>query len=129
MFNKINKAFLSSLLFAGSQLQTGTCQPITTEAKDSEMHTESYPYVNIINSTPYVACGTVHYASIFCKNDNYCVSPYSSWTASSRGVCLVTKIDGIVQYPGSDKSCSVYSSSGTSYSQFTVIDYQNAVCQ
>ena len=85
----------------------------------------AYPLVNIHNSAQDVACGTVQYASAFCSNDDYCVSPGRTWTASSRGVCLITKITASVQTPGGDTVAVEYTSSGTSYSTFAVISSDN----
>lgn len=81
----------------------------------------SYPYVNITNSTGYSVSGEVDYMSIFCSNDNYGMGPYKSWTASGRGVCLVTQITANVSTPGGNVTATPYTSSGTSYSQFAVI--------
>lgn len=81
----------------------------------------SYPLVNIINSTNYIATGTVSYASAFCSNDDYTVTPGTSWTASSRGVCLLTEISAVLQTPNGNIQATPYTSSGTSYSQFAII--------
>jgi hypothetical protein len=81
----------------------------------------AYPKVNIVNSTGYSVSGTVSYLSAFCSNDNYGMGPNKSWTASSRGVCLVTEISADVATPGGSVSATPYTSSGTSYSQFAVI--------
>lgn len=80
-----------------------------------------YPYVHIVNSTTYSVSGTADYASAFCSNDNYGMGPGQSWTASSRGVCLLTKISANVVTPGGTIAATPYTSSGTSYSQFAVI--------
>lgn len=80
-----------------------------------------YPVVQIANSTNYIASGTVSYASIFCSNDNYTVTPTTTWSASSRGVCLVTEISAVVQTPNGNIQATPYTSSGTSYSQFAII--------
>jgi hypothetical protein len=81
----------------------------------------AYPPVSIVNSTNYTASGKVSYASIFCSDDNYTVGPNSTWTASSRGVCLVTKITATLSVFGTDYQATPYESSGTSYSQFAII--------
>jgi hypothetical protein len=81
----------------------------------------SYPCVNIVNSTNYIASGKVSYMSIFCSNDDYTVTPGTSWTAGSRGVCLVTEISAVVQTPNGNIQAAPYTSSGTSYSQFAII--------
>lgn len=81
----------------------------------------SYPLVEIYNSTNFVVSGKVDYASIFCSDDNYTVSPLTTWKASSRGVCLLTKITATVKTPNGDIVATPYESSGTSYSQFAII--------
>jgi hypothetical protein len=81
----------------------------------------AYPVVEIVDSTPYNISGTVSYASIFCSNDNYSATPNTTWSASSRGVCLVTNISAVVKTPNGDIVATPYTSSGTSYSQFAVI--------
>ncbi len=82
-----------------------------------------YPKVKIHNSTPYICKGKVFYASIFCSDDNYTVTPSpDTWVAASRGVCLVTKITAHVHLDdGTIVEAKPYTSSGTSYSDFSVI--------
>jgi hypothetical protein len=81
----------------------------------------AYPLVNIVNSTNYLASGTVNYASAFCSDDSYTVTPGVRWTAENRGVCLLTGISAVVKTPSGDVTATPYSSSGTSYSQFAII--------
>lgn len=81
----------------------------------------SYPLVTLFDSTPYVAWGKVSYASAFCRDDNYSVTPQTQWKASSRGVCLVTKISATVRTPQGDIVAESYTSSGTSYSTFIIV--------
>lgn len=81
----------------------------------------SYPLVNIINSTNYTVNGQVNYRSAFCSDDDYTVNTGSSWTADSRGVCLVTQVTAVVQTPNGAIYATPYESSGTSYSQFAVL--------
>ena len=81
----------------------------------------SYPLVKITDSTQFNVSGKVTYASIFCSDDNYSATPYTTWSASSRGICLVTEISATVKTPDGDIVATPYSSSGTSYSQFAVI--------
>ncbi|SFT23616.1 hypothetical protein [Paenibacillus sp. BC26] len=83
--------------------------------------TSGYAPVQIFNSTSYNAFGTVEYASIFCSDDNYRVARNSTWTASSRGICLVTRITAVVQTPSGNIQAEPYNSSGTSFSQFAII--------
>ena len=79
-----------------------------------------YPPVTIHNSTQYIANGTVVYASIFCRDDNYTVTPNVPWK-KDRGVCLITRITATVQTPQGNIQATPYTSSGTSYSQFAII--------
>lgn len=81
----------------------------------------AYPVVKIFNSTNYIASGKVEYMSAFCSNDSYSVTPNTQWKASSRGVCLLTKITATLKTPNGDIVASPYTSSGTSYSNFAVI--------
>ena len=81
----------------------------------------SYPLVSILDSTNYTATGTVSYLSLFCSNDDYTVGSLATWTAGGRGVCLVTEISAVVQTPNGNIQASPYTSSGTSYSQFVII--------
>ncbi|PYE48804.1 hypothetical protein HUB98_16665 [Paenibacillus barcinonensis] len=82
---------------------------------------QSYPLVRIYNSTPYNAFGKVEYVSFFCSDDNYVVQRDESWQASSRGVCLVKRITATVRTPYGNIEAEPYTSSGTSYSQFAII--------
>jgi hypothetical protein len=63
----------------------------------------------------------VHLASIFCSNDDYTVGPLDTWTEGSRGVCLVTKIDATLTVGTQQIQATPYTSSGTFYSQFVII--------
>lgn len=81
----------------------------------------AYTPVNIHNTTNYIAQGTVDYGSAFCSKDHYTVTPNTSWQATSRGVCLLTKIYAVVTTPDGDFQATHYASSGTSYSQFAII--------
>ena len=81
-----------------------------------------YPLVQIVNSTNYIANGTVEYASAFCSDDDYkSLAAGATWSATSRGTCLVTKITATLQTPGENTDALPYTSSGTSYSQFAII--------
>lgn len=81
----------------------------------------AYPPVEIKNSTAFIAWGTVVYRSVFCRNDSYHVTPNTTWKSPGRGVCLVTEITATVRTPGGDIVATPYTSSGTSYSQFAII--------
>ncbi|ANY66048.1 hypothetical protein BBD42_05935 [Paenibacillus sp. BIHB 4019] len=80
-----------------------------------------YDPVQITNSTSFNAFGKVEYASIFCSDDNYAVQRDETWRASGRGVCLVTRITATVRTPSGDIQAEPYTSSGTSFSRFAII--------
>ena len=94
-------------------LFVGTFVPSVAEA--------AYPLATVTDSTPYPISGEVKYASAFCSDDDYTAQPGTKWFASSRGVCLITRVTATVQTPNGDKTAASYSSSGTSYSKFAVI--------
>ncbi len=82
---------------------------------------KGYDPVQITNSTSFNAFGKVEYASIFCSDDNYSVQRDETWRASSRGVCLVTRITATVRTPSGNIEAEPYTSSGTSFSRFAII--------
>lgn len=89
--------------------------------------TGAYPRVNISNETPYFASQ----AKVYYRSHNFCaqditrdgIAAGTTYTApDSRGICLVTKIVADVTLPdGSTLACSSYTSSGTSYSVYSII--------
>ncbi|WP_219834643.1 hypothetical protein [Paenibacillus sp. R14(2021)] len=81
----------------------------------------AYDPVQIFNSTSFNASGKVEYASIFCSDDSYSVQRDETWTASSRGVCLLTRITATVKTPSGNIEAIPYTSSGTSFSKFAII--------
>jgi hypothetical protein len=81
----------------------------------------AYPLVKITDSTNYVVTGKVSYMSAFCSDDNYTVTPNTTWQAKSRGVCLLTEITAVVQTPNGNVVATPYTSSGTSYSNFAIL--------
>lgn len=92
---------------------------------------QHYPYVQITNKTPYDCTeGNVRYlgSSLFCSNDAYAgdpnfLAPGGTWSASSRGTCLVTYIHATLTLPdGKDTLWFIpYGSMGTSFSEFSII--------
>ena len=81
----------------------------------------AYDLIRISNSTNYSATGTVHLASAFCSNDRYSADANTTWTQSRRGVCLLDKISAILVTPEGTVEAAPYVSSGTSYSQFAIL--------
>ena len=79
----------------------------------------AYPPVQIRNSTRYNAWGRVSYAA--CRGDDYHVTTDTTWTGPGRGLCLLTEITATVRTPNGDIVATPYQSSGTSYSQFAII--------
>lgn len=80
-----------------------------------------YPLVKITNSTPYTVEGQVVYCSVFCSDDDYKIESFKSWEASNRGVCLVKRITAKLSVDGKFIEAEEYTSSGTSYSQFVIV--------
>ena len=92
---------------------------------------QHYPYVTITNRTPYATQSKpgvysglfVLYEGLFCKSDSIdaVIASGDTWTASSRGVCLVTLISANMALPdGSRLACAPYKSTGTSNSIYSV---------
>lgn len=82
----------------------------------------AYPLVQITNSVPAASMidGTVSYMS--CSGDSYILTKkQKKWTATSRGICLVTEITATVTIADDEVAATSYTSSGTSYSEFAVI--------
>ena len=88
---------------------------------------QHYPYVHITNNTPYATRYPygVNVVYVGCSSDYVyeAIAPGGSWTASSRGLCLVHFVSAILALPGygGGKDCGQYKSSGTSYSQYSII--------
>lgn len=82
----------------------------------------SYPKVHIVNSTNFTVKGKVKYAA--CSGDEFSIAPWGSWTADGRGGCLLTQISATVYTPGQSAEATPYKSSGTSYSQFAVLQME-----
>jgi putative hemolysin len=104
--------FIGMLAMLATVFSSVTLNPIVQAAP-----VQDYPLATITNNTPYAARGTVEYASVFCSNDDYVVDPGATWTASSRGVCLITGITASLT--GADDAVA-YTSTGTSYAKFFI---------
>jgi len=99
-----------------------------------------YPYVTITNKTPYNMVGfrhppesrnVVYLGFPFCSPDEILdgIAAGQTWSATSRGVCLVESIDAYLLGSTQLMKCDSYKSSGTSYSQFYIImNGENACC-
>ena len=113
-----------------SALALGVVAAINTSSPKRASKTtelEDYPLVSISNTVDHKVSGTVSYGGratiFFCKPDYYSIAPKATWTASSRGLCLVTKITATVEAPYGKVYATPYKSSGTGYSQFAVIGH------
>ena len=82
---------------------------------------QHYPYVHIVNYTLYAAAGSVSYPGWGCDNDTYSMGPRGVWTASSRGLCLVSDISATLVVDGKPVAATPYQSTGTAYSQFHIV--------
>ncbi|OEU08278.1 hypothetical protein FRACYDRAFT_250067 [Fragilariopsis cylindrus CCMP1102] len=100
----------------------------SSDAEDEDVAATSYRPVNIKNLTPYRATGVVSYASgpFKCSDDSYEVKPRpGEWTGPSRGICLVHQITATlhdVTGCDGDVQAKSYSSTGTAYDQFVVVE-------
>ena len=81
----------------------------------------AYPPIQILDSTPYNVRGTVVYMIQFCSNDDYSVTPTNTWTGPGRGICLITEINALVKTPKGDVWAKPYTSSGTAFNQYVII--------
>ena len=134
------KLTLSSALLAASVLSFGRCAvaaapvdviPQDNLSQDSASRMERflhYPYAHVENLSSNDITVKITYASLFCKDDTFSLGPNESWTADSRGVCLITKIESTMTVEGGDINCQSYMSSGTSYSQFYVANLTPTRC-
>ncbi len=81
----------------------------------------AYPLAKVTNNTRFTATGRVEYlggGGIFgCNPDSYSVAPGKTWTAQSRGACLIDKITANLS---GGPSVVSYTSTGTSYSNFAI---------
>jgi len=111
-------AIVSALALAAAAVKT-------TSAKRGSQPTAFYPLVSVSNSVEYIVSGTVHYSSWLCSDDDFDITPNTAWAASSRGACLIKEITATVTTPDGDIDATPYTSSGTSYSQFAVINHGN----
>lgn len=80
----------------------------------------AYPPVRVTNTTQYVVSGTVNF--IACSHWDYGPLSPITYVEHKRGVCLLTKVSAKVETKehGTVDATS-YTSSGTSYSQFAVM--------
>jgi len=81
----------------------------------------AYPPIQILDSTPYNVKGKVAYMGQSCSNDDYSITPTNTWTGPNRGICLLTEINALVKTPSGEVWAKSYTSSGTSYSQYAVV--------
>ena len=103
---------------------------------------QHYPYVTITNKTPYQVWNplrptdfqqSVSYVLFFCKRDYYPmdgVPAGQTWSASSRGLCLVSHVYATLYRPKEvfPIECTPYTSSGTAYSIFSIIMKGDEAC-
>ena len=92
----------------------------------------AYPLAEVKNNTEHTVNGVVAYAG--CRSDSFSVQPGHTWRATSRGLCLITGIEGMFMVPitidkkgkvsGGVHTVEPYSSSGTSYSKFQIENYR-----
>ncbi|MCU1268176.1 MAG: hypothetical protein JWM21_4494 [Acidobacteria bacterium] len=94
-----------------------------TGDESEKFHVEGYPDVSLGNSTLYTVDFKVNY--IACGNNTQSVASMKTGAGIWRGACLISSITATVHTPGGNTNATSYTSSGTSYSQFCCIFYQN----
>jgi hypothetical protein len=87
----------------------------------------AYPPIKILDATPYNVRGKVVYMGQFCSNDDYSVTPTNTWTGPDRAICLLNEINALVKTPNGDVWAKSYTSSGTAFSQYAVIQMDSNV--
>ena len=117
------------LFFSG--MDASSAVPLAARSGPESVLLQLYPYVTITNKTPYNVLpqggwnfpDSVSY--LVCKSDfMYNGLPaWQTWTASSRGLCLVNRIDAVLTFPDGRGgiTCTPYTSTGTSYSQYSIL--------
>ena len=111
---------------------------------------QKYPYVTITNKTPkdtfpnyidhdvYGFGDLTHHTVYVVYNSGLCstdyiddgLAPGGTWTASSRGACLVKEIVVTLTHPWHPDglACAPYTSSGTSYSIYSILMKGDDAC-
>jgi len=77
--------------------------------------------LRIANKTSRMAQGQVNYAA--CRADSFTVAPGQTWSTNGRGLCLITSIQAVLPPVSAGQQTTPvtsYSSSGTSYSDFSI---------
>ena len=101
-----------------------------------------YPYVTITNKTPYHVRDTARSYVLYLGCGEYSIAgglaAGQTWTASSRGLCLVYRIYASLTLPdthtptsiisGQELHCTPYASTGTAYSIYSVIMKGDDAC-
>ena len=94
-----------------------------------------YPYVTITNETPYnqPSFSDSEVVYVGCNSDviNAGLNAGQTWTASSRGLCLVYRINATLMtgnFPDPYLRCAPYTSSGTAYSIYSIIMKGDDAC-
>lgn len=127
MIKKIG--LLSVLLTFCITFATGTALG-ASKGGISKKETLNYNPVTVANNTDYRASGWVRYgAPKFCSDDAYSAPAKGSWTARSRGACLVWRITADLDADAGKIECKQYESSGTSYSQFYITMTGDKKCE
>jgi len=97
---------------------------ITDEMNDLKGEKEqksdgAYPAASVTNTTSHRIHGKIDYA--VCSSDNFNLMAGKE-ASFPRGLCLLTEINATIELPDRDVEAKPYTSSGTSYSQFAVIE-------
>lgn len=87
----------------------------------------SYPDVKVVNRVPGTVTGHVYY--MVCPSTKFELAPGQEIT-DYRGICLITSIYADVKKDGQTVNVYPYKSSGTSFSQFEIVEWpeRNSYC-
>lgn len=96
------------------KMSTHEVQDLKSEELDG-----AYPKACVVNTTRYRVHGEIKYAA--CSTDNFNLRA-GAQESFARGLCLLTRINAVVQLEDRDVQAKPYTSTGTSYSQFAVIE-------
>lgn len=96
------------------KMSTHEVQDLKNEELDG-----AYPKACVVNTTRYRVHGEIKYAA--CSTDNFNLRA-GAQESFARGLCLLTRINAVVQLEDRDVQAKPYTSTGTSYSQLAVIE-------
>ncbi|WP_379966441.1 hypothetical protein [Epilithonimonas sp. UC225_85] len=80
----------------------------------------TYQSVEIINSTNYIISGEISYMTVFCRDTEFILNPYSAWQSQKR-ICPIVEITAFIKTPDGFFTAKPFISIGTTHQTFEVI--------